>query len=90
MEVLGYHKLSTAERAQFEAFFAAAEVLPLNEAVVARAVLVRQARKTSLGDALVAATALVFGREPLTHNLSDFAGVTGLVVSDPLLNGDPE
>jgi predicted nucleic acid-binding protein len=65
-------------------------VLPLNEAVIARAVLVRQARRTSLGDALVAATALVFGRELLTHNLGDFAGVEGLVVSDPLIDGDPE
>jgi predicted nucleic acid-binding protein len=89
VEVLGYHKLSAAERAYFEAFFEAAEVLPLSDAVVARAVSVRQARKMSLGDALVAATALVFGRELLTHNLRDFAGVPGLAVSDPLAAGDP-
>jgi predicted nucleic acid-binding protein len=57
--------------------------------VVARAVSVRQARKMSLGDALVAATALVFGRELLTRNIKDFAGVPGLVVSDPLAGGDP-
>lgn len=89
VEVLGYHKLSAAERAHFEAFFAAAEVLPLSEAVVRRAVSVRQARKMSLGDALVAATALVFGRELLTRNIKDFAGVPGLAVSDPLAGGDP-
>jgi toxin FitB len=90
VEVLGYHKLSVAERAHFGAFFAAAEVLPLSEAVVARAVSLRQARKMSLGDALIAATALVFGRELLTRNVKDFAGVPGLVVSDPLADGDPE
>lgn len=28
VEVLGYHKLTTTERQHFEAFFAAAEVLP--------------------------------------------------------------
>lgn len=89
VEVLGYHRLSTADRAHFEVFFAAAEVLPLSDLVVARAVSVRQARKLSLGDALVAATALVFGRELLTHNPKDFAGVPGLVVSDPLTGGDP-
>lgn len=89
VEVLGYHKLLAADRAYFEAFFAAAEVLPLCDAVVARAVAVRQARKMSLGDALVAATALVFGRELFTHNTRDFAGVPGLGVSDPLANGDP-
>lgn len=64
-------------------------MLPLSDAVVSRAVVLRQARKMSLGDALVAATALVFGRELLTHNLKDFAGVPGLVVSDPLEEGDP-
>lgn len=57
VEVLGYHRLSTAERSHLEAFFAAAEVLPLSDAVVARAVMLRQARRMSSGDALVAATA---------------------------------
>ncbi len=89
VEVLGYHKLSEADRAHFEVFFAAAEVLPLSDSVVVRAVAVRQARKMSLGDALVAATALVFGRELFTHNLKDFARVPGPVVSDPLADGDP-
>lgn len=88
VEVLGYHKLSSAERAYIERFFTATEVLPLSSEVVARAVLVRQARKMSLGDALVAATALVFGRELLTHNIRDFAGVPGLSVSDPLVSGE--
>ncbi len=90
VEVLGYHKLSAAERIHFEAFFAAAEVLPLNGAVVVQATLLRQVRKMSLGDALVAATALVFGRELLTRNVKDFAGVPELVVSDPLAGVVPE
>lgn len=89
VEVLGYHKLSAVDRAHFERFFAAADVLPLSDAVVAQAVSVRQARKMSLGDALVAATALIFRRELLTHNITDFTGVPGLAVSDPLANGDP-
>ena len=56
-------------------------MLPLSDAVVARAVSLRQERKTSLGDALIAATALVFGRELLTRNVKDFVGIPGLVVS---------
>jgi hypothetical protein len=89
VEVLGYHLLTESDRLHFEAFFAAAEVLPITDAVVVRAVSLRQARKMSLGDALVAATALVFGRELLTHNVRDFADVPGLVVVDPLAYGDP-
>lgn len=68
VEVLGYHKLSAAERAHFEAFFEAPEVLPLSNAVVSRAVALRQARKMSLGDALV--TALVFGRVVICRPVS--------------------
>ena len=49
----------------------------------------RQARKMSLGDSLIAATALVFGRQLLTRNVQDFASVPGLVVVDPLAAGDP-
>jgi len=89
VEVLGDHKLSATDRAHFEAYFAAAEVLPLSDSVVARAVAVRQVRKMTLGDALVAATARVFGRELLTHNTRDFEGVPSLIVSDPLAGGDP-
>ena len=89
VEVLGYHKLSAADRQHFEAFFSAATVLPVSDPVVVQAVSLRQARKMSLGDALVAATALVFGRELLTRNVKDFVGVPGLVVVDPLAAGDP-
>jgi predicted nucleic acid-binding protein len=89
VEVLGYHRLSEADRRRFEEFFAAADVLPITDTVVARAVGLRQSRRMSLGDALVAATALVSGRVLLTRNVGDFAWVPGLVVADPLVHGDP-
>ena len=89
VEVLGYNKPTPTEQLHLEKFFALAEVLPLNDEVIARAVILRQARKMSLGDALVAATALVFRRELLTRNIKDFAGVRGLIVTDPLAHGDP-
>jgi predicted nucleic acid-binding protein len=89
VEVLGYHKLTAEDRQHFEAFFAAAHVLSVSDAVVARAVTLRQARKMSLGDALIAATALVFGRELLTHNTQDFLGIPDLLVVDPIAAGDP-
>ena len=89
VEVLGYHKLSEDDRQQFEKFFAASQVLPVSDAVVARAIVLRQSRKMSLGDALIAATALESGRELHTHNLKDFEGIPGLVVIDPIADGDP-
>ena len=59
VEVLGYHRLTPKERSLLETFFATAQVLPLSQAVLERAVFLRKQRKMSLGDALVAGTALV-------------------------------
>lgn len=89
VEVLGYHKLSPDDRLYLEKFFAAAQVLPVSDAVIARAIALRQARKMSLGDSLIAATALVFRHELNTHNVKDYQGIPGLVVIDPIANGDP-
>jgi predicted nucleic acid-binding protein len=84
VEALGFHRLGPDERLALEEFFAAAVMLPLTQAVLDRAVQLRQARKMSLGDALVAATALVNFRQLITRNVSDFSWVPGLVVIDPL------
>ena len=61
VEVLGYHRLTEAERQHFKAFFSAALVLPLSQDVLQQAVKLRQLRKMTLGDALVAGTALAYG-----------------------------
>lgn len=58
IEVLGYHHLGDADRPLLEDLFAAAELLPIDEIVVAEAIDLRQKRKMSLGDSIVAATAL--------------------------------
>jgi toxin FitB len=57
VEVLGFHKLSESERKHFEDFFASASVLPLSNDVLERAVKLRQVKKMTLGDSLVAGTA---------------------------------
>ena len=59
VEVLGFHKLTEADRVTLEEFFAAATVLPITQDVLNRAVKLRQARKMTLGDALIAATAMM-------------------------------
>jgi len=58
-------------------------VLPLGEAVVEQAVKLRQIQKMTLGDSLVAATALVHGRKLVTRNAKDFSWIAGLVVVNP-------
>ena len=84
VEVLGYHGHTAGERAAFEKFFAAARVLPIGNDVLLRATQLRQARKMSLGDALIAATALEFGLRLVTHNVRDYRWIAGLELMDPL------
>ncbi len=89
IEVLGYHKLAPNLKADFEQFFQGARIEPISDAIVAQAISLRQVRKMSLGDAIIAATALEFGHELWTHNTKDFTHISGLIVIDPLAAGDP-
>lgn len=83
VEVLGYHRLTEQERQHFEAFFAAASVVPLSQNVLEQAVKLRQLRKMTLGDALVAGTALAHGLTLVTRNEDDFRWIAGLSVLNP-------
>ena len=83
VEVLGFHNLSSPERQDLESLFSQMIVLPMLPNVVERAVLVRQQKKTSLGDALVAATALEHNLPLVTRNKTDFTWIPGLQVFDP-------
>lgn len=83
VEVLGYHRLTEQERQHFEAFFVAAPLLPLSQDVLEQAVKLRQLHKMTLGDALVAGTALAHGLTLVTRNEDDFKWIAGLSVLNP-------
>jgi len=85
VEVLGYHLLSETDRRNFEEFFAAATILPISDSVLSKAVELRQIRKLSLGDALIAGTALAHGLTLVTRNSADFNWIKGLALLDPLI-----
>lgn len=89
VEVLGYHKITAEEREDFEAFFQASLVLAVSDTVVESAVKLRQQRKTSLGDSLVAATALVHDRTLVTRNTDDFKWVPDLKLPNPFASDNP-
>ena len=84
VETLGYHRLGDEERQFLEAFFTAADVLPLTQPVLDDAVRLRQQRRMSLGDAMMAATALVHGLRLVTRNVDDFRWIDGLDLLNPL------
>jgi predicted nucleic acid-binding protein len=84
IEVLGYHLLTEQKREYLEKFFEAASVLPISDLVVTQAVHLRQIRRMSLGDAIVAGTALTYKLELVTRNVRDFSWIQGLMITNPL------
>ncbi len=84
VEVLGYHKLSEADKQDFALLFDLMRSLPLSTPIVQTAVQLRQQRKMSLGDALIAATALTAGFTLATRNMADFAWILGLALFNPV------
>lgn len=83
VEVLGYYKLTAEEKTFCEQFFATAPFLMITRNVLDCAVALRQKRKMSLGDSLVAATALSHDLTLVTRNTKDFDWIAGLKLLDP-------
>ena len=90
VEVLGYHKLTEAARKQLEALFDSLRVLPITHEIVERAIHLRQQRKLSLGDALIAGTALETHLTLVTRNTDDFRWIDGLALLDPFQDRLPQ
>jgi predicted nucleic acid-binding protein len=84
IEALGYAKITVAEQSYLDALFAECEQLDLSEAVVQRAIRLRQQAKMSLGDAIIAATALEQDCELWTADEDDFAHIEELKIHNPL------
>jgi len=89
VEVLGYHKLTEEERKLFEKFFSTAGILQLSQPVLEQAIKLRQLRKMSLGDSLVAGTALTNNLTLVTRNTDDFEWIAGLLTLNPFKLSEP-
>nr|VFK21585.1 MAG: hypothetical protein BECKLPF1236B_GA0070989_12657 [Candidatus Kentron sp. LPFa] len=84
VEVLGYHKLTSQHHRKLEDLFRSLLVLPISDPIIERAIALRQQRRMSLGDALIAATALVHDLKLATANTNDFDWIGGLNVVNPI------
>ena len=85
IEVLTYHE-TPGKIPLVEEFVSLATILPLDEKVKNKAIdLRRTQRKLKLADAIIAATALVYGLTIITNNTRDFKNISGLDIIDPHL-----
>jgi len=84
LETLGYHRLGEAEKQAIMAILDNLDVLMINKVTLEIAVALRQQRKMSVGDALIAATCLDSDLPLATANIKDFEWIEGLVIHNPL------
>jgi predicted nucleic acid-binding protein len=81
--VLGFNDLPNKILAM-EEFMNTAFLFPLDEAVTKETILLRREHgKLKLGDAIIAATALIHELDLVSRTTSDFKNIKGLWVIDP-------
>ena len=83
IEVLGWINATKEQLQPPYDFMEIASVLPINEVVIEKTIGIRQTKKIALGDAIIAATALVYGLVLVSRNTSDFKNIDALQVIDP-------
>jgi len=85
IEVLGFDDVPVKLEAM-EEFISMGILLPLNEATTKQTILLRRNyKKLKLGDAIVAATAIVYNLILVGRNTRDFINIKGLRVINPYL-----
>ena len=84
IEVLGYHDLPLQLKSDIELLFDLFEILPISNQIADMAINLRQQRKISLGDSLIAATAIIHNKTLVTANIKDFDWITNLTVYNPI------
>jgi len=84
VEILGYHKMGLAEKLALTELLNSLELVYLTPACYEIAIQLRQRRKLTLGDALIAASCLERGYALATCNTSDFAWITEMELINPL------
>ena len=83
IEALGFSALPARELLLLSSLFEESYTLGLSSPVIDRAVRLRQARHMSLGNAIIAATALEHDLELWTANVDDFKHVEGIRMKIP-------
>ncbi|MEX2379736.1 MAG: type II toxin-antitoxin system VapC family toxin [Vicingaceae bacterium] len=84
VEVLGYHNLIEKEKKYFESFFKLCLLFPIHTTYIEQAIKLRQEREMSVGDALIASTAIIEGIPLITANTKDFSHISKLEIINPI------
>ena len=83
IEVLGYHQITPEEITDLQEFLYSSIVLPISDEAANKAIALRQQRKMSLADSILAAIALENDWELVSRNVDDFKWIAGLRLVNP-------
>jgi predicted nucleic acid-binding protein len=83
METLGWYRATPFQIQIIQMFMSSAIILPINQPIIEKTVFIRQQKKIGLGDAIIAATAMVYNMTVVTRNISDFKSINDLKVLNP-------
>lgn len=84
LETLGFHRLDSQDELYFHSLFSLVTNLPITTPIIDKAIELRRQRKMSVGDAIIAGTALVLQTKLYTHNVQDFSWIEGIELIDPI------
>ena len=79
IEILGYKKVTKSA----QEFVSLAHVIEINKRIIDECIKIRKSRSIKLPDAIIASTAMANNYTLVTHNVSDFMGISGLKIIDP-------
>ena len=83
LEVLGYHGFYEVSKQNMNDLFETLQIISVNSRAIDKAITLRQIRKMSIGDSIIAAVALLKDYEVSTRNISDFNWIPELTVVNP-------
>ena len=83
VEVLGYHKITQNDKIYFEALFRRLSQISISDEILNKAIELRQIKRMSSGDAIIAATAIVNNATLFTRNVNDFDFITNINIENP-------
>jgi predicted nucleic acid-binding protein len=84
IESLGCPSIRSIEEQRVRELLSTLTTMPLTETIIERAIKLRQSKKMSLGDAIVASTALENNSQLWTVNIRDFEHIDDLDLLNPL------
>ena len=83
VEILAYSRLSQQDKQSFAEYFDLITLHNTTTSIIEHATQLRQKKKMSLGDAIIASTALAYDMPIMTRNIADFAWINDLIIINP-------